>query len=143
MRDIRVDLQERLNTVAQKRAALHVILKELDTIESGINALLQLEGGYFAVSQNGNVNHVTVEDTGTELAQFILRTLRQAQQAVSLDDLKEAAISTNINFGDKKPGRVIHWALVGMARHGLVDKRDEKWMIMEGDKSQEPAEAGS
>jgi hypothetical protein len=143
MRDIRADLKERLNTIAQKRTALQVSLKELETVESGIQYLLQLEDGLFAVSQNGNGNHAIVADTGTELAQFILRTLRGSPQPLSLDDLKEAAVTTtNIDFGDKKPGRVIHWALVGMARHDIVEKRDEKWVIMEG-KSQEPAEAGS
>ena len=134
MRDIRPDLQERLDAIAQDRAALQTKLADLDHMEVGIKALMQREGSLFVVAaaaaSNGNGSH-SEADAGTGLSQFLLQYLRQARQPTPPGDIRDKAIEAGLKFGDKKPGRVIHWALVGMAQHGSVEKIGENWKIKE------------
>ena len=131
MRDIRSDLQERLSAIAKDRADLEGKLAELDHIEVGIKALLEREGFLFmAPASNGNGKGSHVEaDTGTSLSQFLLQMLREAGKPVPLESIRDEAIKAGLEFGDKKPGRVIHWALVGMGQHGSVEKLEDGWKI--------------
>jgi hypothetical protein len=130
MRDIRSDLQERLDAVAKDRFALQAQLTELDHIETGIKALMQREGMLFVAASNGNGSHSEAE-IRTPLSQFVLQTLREAQQPMPLDKVRDEAIKAGLDFGDKSPGRVVHWALVGMAQHGSVEKLKSGWRIKE------------
>ena len=133
MRDIRPDLQERLVAIDKDRAALQAKLTELDHMETGIKALMRREGSLFvaaatAATPNGIGSH-SEADAGTGLAPFLLQYLRQARKPTPLGDIRDKAIEAGLEFGDKKPGRVIHWALVGMAQHGSVEKIGENWQI--------------
>src|ERR1035441_9684395 len=111
MRDIRSALQERLDAVAKNRSTLQAQLAELDHIETGIKALMQREAVLFITTSNGNGNQ-SDPDVGTPMAQFVLQALRRAQQPVSLEDLKKMAVEAGVDFGEKSPGRVLHYALV-------------------------------
>jgi len=66
-------------------------------------------------------------------AKLTLRARRDAKKAIPLDELKAAAVKAEIDFGERSPGRVLHYALVGMAQNGSVEKHDEKWRIKEKD----------
>jgi len=124
MRDIRADLRERLQAIARDRAGL-------DQMEAGIKELLRIEDRReFIASGNGNGTHV--DEGGTPLKRFILTVLRHSKQPLTVGDLKVAAAQGGYDFGEKSPGRVLHWALVGMAQGGIVEKKeDNKWHLKE------------
>jgi hypothetical protein len=123
MVDIRPALRERLKTIASERA-------RLDQMEAGIKALLQLENEGEA-STNGNSGEHAETGT-TPLAHFILDTLKHTTRAMTVNDLKTAAHKAGIDFGEKSPGRVLHWALVGKSRSGVVEKVGGRWRLKEG-----------
>ncbi len=141
MRDIRSDLQERLDAVTRDREDLRQRLAELEAVEASINALLLRESAQFSARTNGNGNGTPVAglnlsasdaafyEGGTDLARLLLQTLRRSGKAMPLEDLKDAAERAGLDFGAKAPGRVIHWALVGMAQSGSVEKIGEMWQI--------------
>lgn len=56
----------------------------------------------------------------TELAQFLSSALSDGNNW-SLGELKRLAAQNGINFGEKNPGRVIHFALLGMAQSDAVE----------------------
>ena len=62
---------------------------------------------------------------------MVLQTLRQANKPLHLDEIKDAAEAAEFDFGEKSPGRVLHWAMVGMAQGGSVEKVNGKWQIKE------------
>jgi hypothetical protein len=127
MRDIGPVLRERLATIARERA-------RLNEMEAGIKALLKLEGGEdFKSSTNGDGDHAG-EPSNTPLAKFLLDTLKQAKRSLTVTDLKAAAKNAGLDFGEKSPGRVLHWALVGKMRSGVVEKVGGKWRLVEEDK---------
>jgi hypothetical protein len=50
----------------------------------------------------------------------------------SLGDLKRIAVAHGLDFNGKKPGRVIHFALLGMAQNGDVEMVEKGvWKIKE------------
>lgn len=133
MRDIRADLRERLGSIEQDRVRLKTQtqrqLEELEQMEAGVKALLQQEERRF-VSANGNGHHAADGGT-TPLSRFILAYLRSTNGPVSMDDIKASAIASKYDFGEKAPGRVIHWGLVGMQQGGIVEKKGGKWHLKE------------
>ena len=131
LRDIRSDLQERLALVSKERADLEQRKSEIDQLEAGIRALLQHENQGFVPSANGHAPNPPSNNGGTDLARFLLDTLRDSGGPLSLDELKDAAEAAKFDFGEKRPGRVLHWALVGMAQSDGVEKVDDKWRIKE------------
>jgi hypothetical protein len=131
MRDIRVDLQERLDGIAKDREGLQRSMTELDRIEAGILALLQREAEQFSMPTNGANETADAGSWGgsTGLARLVLSTLHKASRALSLDEIKEVAETAEFDFEGKSPGRVLHWALVGMAQGDSVEKVNGKWQI--------------
>ena len=135
MRDIRSDLKERLGSIAKEREAIQASvqgrLSELEKMEAGINALLRLEDRTFR-STNGNGHSHAADGGSTPLARLILTTLNAAKRPLTVDEFKEAAHAAKFDFGDKSPGRVIHWGLVGMAQGGTIEKDGGKWQFVKG-----------
>jgi hypothetical protein len=121
-----------LNAIAREYEDLQRRLTELNNIEAGIKALIMRESQNYAASSNGTGDDYT-DSGGTELARFVLQTLRQANKPLTVEDFKEAADAAKIDFGEKSPGRVLHWALVGMAQGGSVEKVNDKWRIKKED----------
>lgn len=135
MRDIQDGLRERLAEIAAKTQALESQLAELRQRESLLTALLEQEQrlGSAAVSkqatlyQSGNGNGHENGRWTSPLASFVLRAFAK-QSECSLGQLKKAAMSAGIDFGNKNPGRAIHFLLVGMAQTGLVENMgDGNW----------------
>ncbi|MFY9672869.1 MAG: hypothetical protein WAK13_00365 [Terriglobales bacterium] len=75
----------------------------------------------------------TDEQQGSVLSQVLLDTLKsKSDLSASLDELKESAVQRGVPFGEKKPGRVIHFAMLGMEQHDLVAKTpDGRWQLVE------------
>jgi hypothetical protein len=122
MPDIGPVLREHLKTIARERA-------RLDKVEAGIKALLQLESQEVGASKNGNGDHAA-EAGNTPLGNFVLEALKQ-KRSMTVNDLKTAASNAGIDFGEKSPGRVLHWTLVAKSRSGLVEKVGGKWRLKE------------
>ncbi len=63
----------------------------------------------------------------TRLASFILESLRDRRKTIAI--LKAEAKKAGISFGRKQSGRVLHFSLLGMANHGLVEKVNGTWRL--------------
>ena len=124
MRDIRNDLAERLKDIEAERTRLLQRLDELTPTEQALQALLaeeearwsRLQPPLFAV-QSERTNG---KKARTEVSQFLMNALADGKPK-AVQALKESALKLGIAFGSKKPGRVIHMALLGMAQNGLVE----------------------
>lgn len=123
MRDIRSDLKERLQRIDADAEKLRAELNALTQKRNSIQALLTEEEARFAKTDQmlfaGAPN-----DPGkyaTPLSKLILGKIRLNGGQASLDELKEAAEQAAYDFGEKTPGRSIHFALIGMAQGGLVE----------------------
>jgi hypothetical protein len=134
MRDIRSDLRERLGSIEQDRerlkASIQRQLEELDQMEIGVKALLDQEERRFAAS-NGSGNGHAADDGTTPLARLIISLLKNSPRPLTVDEFKTAAATARFDFGEKSPGRVIHWGLVGMQQGGIVEKKGGRWQLKE------------
>lgn len=135
MRDIRKDLEERLNSIVQERSALQTKIEQLTQAEQGVKALLRQEDERFAqlspplFPQKESSNGASGE---TPVKEFILKTLRQKNRPLGKDELREFA-KTALDFGEKAPGRVLHFGLVGLHTSGLIDlRKDGRWELKKG-----------
>jgi hypothetical protein len=146
MQDIRAGLKERLDSIAKERAMLRTRLAEAEIMESTIRALLQQEEGKFGKLEptlpfNGNAKPIadpTVRG-GTPLSQLIIGTIQQANRPRNLDQFKEAAERLHFDFGDKKPGRVLHWALVALEQSNVLERTKDGYKLREEISKDEPA----
>jgi hypothetical protein len=113
-------------------------LEGLDAQRATVGALLQAEQERFS-------NVQTPPNTGTIVV--LSGDLRPAHTLGSLmrgllgdgskqltQELAKLAVSKGHPFGDKSPGRSVHFALVGLERAGQV-KRDEtgRWFLTNGE----------
>jgi hypothetical protein len=72
------------------------------------------------------------EPQGTVLSKVLLETLKSKGGAAWLDELKVSAVERGVPFGEKQPGRVIHFAMLGMAQHNLVAREENgRWKLVE------------
>jgi hypothetical protein len=141
MRDIRDDLRERLDAFAAKRVELERQLAEVQTQETSYKVALRQEeqrirdltdsrGASLFPKSAPEMN----SDEGTSspaLTSVILNAMAAKHRPLALDEIKDA-ISNSFNFGEKAPGRSIHFGLVGLQRNGEVDRlTDGRWTIRE------------
>jgi hypothetical protein len=64
------------------------------------------------------------------LSQVLIDALKAKNGAASLEELKDAAVERGVPFGRKQPGRVIHFAMLGMAQNRLVERtEDGRWEL--------------
>jgi len=106
----RVDLFERVD-----RAIYHLTTKAIEF------------GKKLTQPRSSVVSKIGTNSKHTPLARFILQTLNEREK--TLQELKSAAEQKGIDFATKKPGRVLHRALVGMARSHLVEKSNRTWKL--------------
>jgi hypothetical protein len=67
---------------------------------------------------------VQPSEAGTTLS-IILREEMAGSKKRHLDELSQAAVKRGYPFGDKAPGRVVHFALLGMKSGNLVEQLGE------------------
>lgn len=124
MRDIRNDLKERLESLARQREQLQAQLSEVDQTESGVKSLLRQEEQRYGalVLTSPDEDHANGNGFGrTPLSQLILETFKQkTDRPLMLSDFKKQAERVGFDFGEKSPGRTLHWALVGLAENGHI-----------------------
>jgi hypothetical protein len=135
MRDIRNDLLERLaHAQKQLTEAERNVVKYKTVCENLRNLLAAEDQGWAGVDQqplslNGNSPST---ETDSPLANILRSHLADGKKH-HLDELVKAAKQRNYPFGDKAPGRVIHFALIGMKSGGSVDQiGDGYWKIGAG-----------
>lgn len=121
MRDIRSDLRERLDRLQIEGRKLEKRREDLARRGEILSALLRDEEERFAKRQaslSGSSDR-RPEPT-TPIGRFIRETMVNGQPW-PLARLKEAAKTDGIDFEGKDPGRVLHFALVGMKHNGYVE----------------------
>jgi hypothetical protein len=127
MRDLRDELRQRLREIEIKRAALKEQLSYLDESESNLKQVLIYEEMRVRAEEHNLVlpflsspGDQPIEPGGSKLTLFLRDKLSNGQ-TWSLSDLKELAQSSGIDFAGKQPGRVLHFALLGMEQNGAVE----------------------
>lgn len=125
MRDIREDLRQRLSFVAGQRGEMRARLEWLDRVEEQLRGLLEYERllqQEVAQESDRPESRYHEEQLLAErmnLSQFLRSALSDAKPH-TLDELKREAEKIGFDFAGKNPGRVIHFALLGMAQNGIV-----------------------
>lgn len=136
MRDIRSDLRERLEDLERQRAALISELKELDNQRTIVGATLQLEQERFDNVETPKTTVAALSEPGAvhTLGSFMRGLLGDGSKQ-STQELSKLAVSKGHPFGDKSPGRSVHFALVGLERAGQVERdEDGRWFLTNGER---------
>lgn len=122
MRDIRPDLQERLENIETERIQLKKQLLSLDRREERIRDLLVDETTRLS-DERPFSQESEEEDSASPVKKFILDTLAD-RRPWNLDDLKSLAEEIDLFSGNPSvsPGRSLNFALVGLQRQGYVDR---------------------
>jgi hypothetical protein len=138
IRDLREDIRQRLQLIAIERGQIQERLSVLEETEQHLRSFAKYEEMRVKYEQEQNMSlpFVPPDEQPTEserslLSQFLRRTLADAKNW-SLDELKEAAIKSNLSFDGKNPGRVLHFALLGMSQSGLVQMVEKGVWRMSG-----------
>jgi hypothetical protein len=131
MRDIRNDLRERLQAVGAERMELQAKLSALQGTESGLKALLRDEEERLA-RQSPSLFPPTESINGSGLRELVHKALQEKNRPADLEEIKNDIARTSYDFGDKKPGRAIHFALIGLSQTGVVNRlQDGRWVLGE------------
>jgi len=131
-RDITQDLKLRLSELETERVELARRLNEIDQLASSYRLLLEHESRIW--TQLPLALDKVLEPPQTKLSQSLLNLLSNGE-SWPLHKLVNGVLQTGYNFDSKSPGRVVHYALVGMRQHNLVEKvSDGVWRIGNKDK---------
>jgi hypothetical protein len=140
MRDIRSDLQERIEDIARQRTEIQKRLFALDESEKNIRALLEAEEMRCTAEREASLPLFNVEAEeesnngkySSPVARFVISFLQHENGDASLEMLKRAAAKEGIPFGGKNPGRVLHFLLTGMHQNGLVERSESgRWRLVQ------------
>jgi hypothetical protein len=124
MRDIRSDLQERLEATMQQRNELIARVRALEAQEQRLRALLSDEE--FAQFQPPSCPVSSEATNGARFREFVLGSLKDGHDW-SLQDLKEHAHGLGLTTVGAS-GRSLNITLVNLLREGLVMRsRDGSW----------------
>ncbi len=130
MRDIRHDLRVRLVKLDKERIELQ---RELCKVSDQMEAVRKMLSEEERIWKDGHPTLFDNPPSGrTGLAEALVTILRERSEPATLNELKDAATTSGISFGKKKPGRAVHFALIGMQQHGLVRRTaDGRWKLEE------------
>ena len=155
MRDIRPDLRDRLRQISQEQEDHALALKELDERERVLKALLadeihrwqSHEPSLFQTGENQE-SRAAGQKGELTLSKFLIDALGNGR-SWSLNDLKAEIAKTDLLAGSSSPGRALNFALVGLARHGYVERlKTGEWIWKKQDApsaetDEAPGSAGS
>jgi hypothetical protein len=126
MRDVRSDLQERLQATVQERMELGKRLRALEAREQRLRALLQDEE--IARRRQSQLLPLPDAGQGIRLREFVLGSLADGH-AWRLDDLKEQARGLGLTTVGAT-GRSLNITLVNLLREDLVTRlADGRWRL--------------
>lgn len=138
MQDIRKELGERLNQVREQRESLQKSIEQLNLRERQLQAVLDSEMELWnrlaptpSLFQSSPATPHQVNDGNGTLPGLLVEFMRNGS-TWALDDFKEELSKRGYPFGEKSPGRMINFALVGLVNRGLALKTPEgRWRIAE------------
>lgn len=127
MRDIRPDLRERKQAIRNERAQLAARGLVLDAEETALDALMQVEDerwkGLSAPQVEGppREDEPIVDLSRSPLGDLVMDVLADGRPR-SMHDLAQIAKNRGYPFGEKSPGRVVHFALVSLSKANRIEK---------------------
>ena len=131
MRDIRKDLQDRLDAVASKQEKLQKQVADLEVQKKLLLTLLREE------QRRWGDDNVGLESNGHKSRGLseIIRDIMSDGEPWYGATIAAAAEKRGYHFGNSKQGRVTHFTLIGMARKGIVQSVGTgKWKLKESDR---------
>ncbi len=121
MKDIRNELTERLIAVKDERDKLQKRLQHLSDKEETLRTLLEEEELHFGNKQLSLSGIATFRgERHTPLASSLLDALADGQPR-DVRQLAALVRTQGYDFGAKNPGRVVHFALVGLKQAKTVE----------------------
>lgn len=133
MKDITNDLKERIGELLAQRAQLQRQLDALTQREAMLRSMLEYEQMRWPEQPSlPGLDKTNGRRLSSPLSRFIVETLG-SYGSQSLDELKRRALDLGLDFEDKNAGRVLHFALVGMARNNIVKREADtgKWRLVQ------------
>lgn len=134
MRDIRQDLRERLDDIAAERSKLQAQVANLQTLEDTYKAALREEELRIArISPSAQVKPLPFPASSSSgLGPIIMRVFRTKQRALALDEVRDEILTAKaFDFGEKKPGRSVHFGLVALKNGGEIEQlEDGRWRML-------------
>lgn len=126
MIDLREELRQRLSAIDLEKATIRERLTWLDHLTEQVKGLLEFETMRVRSLVGDQPGLFPGDNDGERsmLSMFIRDALNDGLPH-TLDDLKRVAQDRGMQFGDKNPGRVLHFALLGMAQNGVVEMVDK------------------
>jgi hypothetical protein len=112
--------EERLDTLKQLETEVREFLAAVAGTEPVDDPLRSMAVDGLGSNANGFL-HLDTEAQRSPIARFLFCALATGS-TLSLAELKLMAQAQGIRFGNKVPGRVLHFALVGMRQNGLVSQ---------------------
>lgn len=130
MRSIQDDLQHRMTALEAERQKLLARLKEIDSIKGNLNQVMQAEKTVFSKRKNGSIRVSSSKAAGspevaTGTLTAILGDLLADRKAHLLGEITQGVVNRGYDFGDKAPGRVVHFALLNMSNHNRAERLDD------------------
>jgi uncharacterized coiled-coil protein SlyX len=123
MRDIRKDLEERIEALESRISHLRTQIERLDGKMAALKELLKQEESEWQAMQPTLLDlgkDVLPVKTHTELSRFLLSTLNDGELHRT-NELAASAQSRGIPIKAKSYKRAVHFSLVGMKNNKLVD----------------------
>ena len=144
MRDISGDLGERLGEVEAERGRLQRQLEALVEREKILRSMLESEASRWGQQRLSPLIPMANGHSGVggPYGKFVIEALSPGAPQ-GLTYLKKLATDMGVDFGDKSPGRVLHYALVGLKERGLVRRTDtDEWELIHEKDSEGQEETG-
>jgi len=119
LRDITRDLEIRLKELRVKKDQLAEQIDSVERLMDSFSLAIEHERKRATKQLPLPIQSESGDQTSGNIVRLI-RDIISDQQEWSLPRIAEAVKTRGANFGKKNPNRVVHFALVGMKRHGLV-----------------------
>jgi len=133
MRDIREDLRERLDILAAERAKLQMRVQAIELQEASYKAALREEEARVAQSSSENQTNPLPFPTASAvlLGPVIMRVMRAKGRPLALDEIRDEIVNSGMfDFGEKKPGRSVHFGLMSLQNGGELTRLvDGRWTL--------------
>ncbi len=133
MRDIRDDLQERLDGIATERVKLQAQVAALEALEATFKTALREEEVRIAKSSmTAQTKQLPFPATTSMfLGDVIKRVMKAKDRPLATDEIRDDIVNSKaFDFGEKKPGRSVHFGLVSLQNGGAVQRLpDGRWTM--------------
>jgi len=125
VQDIRDELRERVGALAAERATLQERLAAVEAQEKTFKDALREEENRVA-KLNGHRAELpfpiadTTAEHPSDVAMQIINLLCAKNRPLDNEEVRDELVRGGIDFLDKKPGRVTHFTLLGLASRGEI-----------------------